>query len=367
MDGEVTCLAESEDGIRWQRPGLGLHECRGSRDNNIVWADAGGQYLTHNFAPFLDGNPACRPTQRYKALAGMPLSGLVSADGVRWKLIRKQPIITDGAFDSQNVALWDPNVGSYVAWVRIFTNNVRAIARATSEDFLHWSASEELDFGDTAPEHLYTNSIITYPRAPHLYLGFPKRYVPGRLPQAPVTPDGLSDAVFMSSRDGRRWRRWQEAFIRPGLDPLNWVDRTNHVARGMIQTSPEELSLYVLECYQTPQVRIRRHSLRTDGFVSMNAPWTGGDFTTVPLRFSGRELALNYASSAAGSVRVELRDAANQPVPGFGLKDCEEIYGDHIERVVKWGESSDLTALQGRVMRLRFVMHDADLFAFRFK
>jgi hypothetical protein len=34
----------------------------------------------------------------------------------------------------------------------------------------------------------------------------------------------------------------------------------------------------------------------------------GGEFTTKPLRFEGSELELNFATSAAGSVRVEIQD-----------------------------------------------------------
>jgi hypothetical protein len=36
---EVTCYAESEDGINWKKPRLGLFEVNGSSANNIVFAD----------------------------------------------------------------------------------------------------------------------------------------------------------------------------------------------------------------------------------------------------------------------------------------------------------------------------------------
>ena len=63
---EVTCYAESRDGIHWTKPELGLFEFNGSKQNNIVWDGPG----THNFTPFLDTNPACPPDAKYKALAG---------------------------------------------------------------------------------------------------------------------------------------------------------------------------------------------------------------------------------------------------------------------------------------------------------
>ena len=75
---------------------------------------------------------------------------------------------------------------------------------------------------------------------------------------------------------------------------------------------------------------------------------------------------MNFSTSAVGSVQVEIRDAAGNPIPGFALADCLAIYGDAIEQTVKWQAGSDVSALAGQVVRLRFVMKDADLYAIRF-
>ena len=64
---------------------------------------------------------------------------------------------------------------------------------------------------------------------------------------------------------------------------------------------------------------------------------------TKPLRFDGKELEINYSTSAGGAVRVEIQDAAGRPIPGFGLEDCEQIVGDQIERVVVWKDTSDVS------------------------
>ncbi|MDE2928676.1 MAG: hypothetical protein OXT71_20010 [Acidobacteriota bacterium] len=40
---EFGCVLVSSDGIRWERPSVGIHEFNGSRDNNIVWT---GRALT---------------------------------------------------------------------------------------------------------------------------------------------------------------------------------------------------------------------------------------------------------------------------------------------------------------------------------
>jgi len=62
---------------------------------------------------------------------------------------------------------------------------------------------------------------------------------------------------------------------------------------------------------------------------------------------------------------VELQDAAGQPLPGFELHRCGEIFGDEFEREVAWEGAPDLAALAGRPARLRFVLSDADLYSFR--
>jgi hypothetical protein len=140
---EVTCYAESRDGIRWEKPELGLHEFQGSTRNNIVWTGAG----THNFTPFKDENPAAPPESRYKALAGGSggLVALQSADGVRWSRIRDKPVITQGAFDSQNLAFWDPHAKVYREYHRAF-RGVRDIMTGTSDDFLTWTNPVFLEY-----------------------------------------------------------------------------------------------------------------------------------------------------------------------------------------------------------------------------
>ena len=123
---EVTCYAESRDGRQWTRPKLGLHEAGGSKENNIILAEPG---ITHNFSPFLDARPGVPPAQRFKALGGVQnvgggLYALVSGDGIRWTRLQAAPVLTKGAFDSQNVAFWSEAEGCYVACFRTFTAGV---------------------------------------------------------------------------------------------------------------------------------------------------------------------------------------------------------------------------------------------------
>jgi len=367
----LIAYAESTDGIHWEKPRLGLIEFQGSKENNLVWAGPG-----NNMAPFLDGCPDVPPDERYKAIVrDRDVFVLVSPDGLRWRPMQEEPILTDGPFDSHNIAFWDAWRGEYVAYTRgmagkgSFKGGVRWIRRATSKDFRHWTPLEPIDAGETPFEHLYTNACVAYERAPDTYLMFPSRFVPEREP-IPDWPygSGVSDIVFMSSRDGLHFdRSFMEAFVRPGLDQGNWHERGLYMERGILQTSPTELSLYGMENWRLPTVHIRRFTLRTDGFVSVHAGYAEGEFTTRPFVFAGDELELNYATSAVGFVRVEIQYAEGHPHPDFGLDDCRELFGDEVEGVVHWKHGTDVRALAGKSVRLRFVLKDADLFAFRFR
>jgi hypothetical protein len=97
------------------------------------------------------------------------------------------------------------------------------------------------------------------------------------------------------------------------------------------------------------------------------APYAGGELVTKPVTFTGKELALNFATSAAGGVRVELQDDAGKPVSGFALADSIESIGNETDRVVRWKSGSDVSRLSGKTVRLRFVMKDARLYSFQFR
>ena len=163
-DDQVTCMAESEDGIHFTRPNLGLIEAGGTKENNVIWRGV----ESHNFAPFLDANPNVKPDERYKALGGVKQPGknwhqgetpgglyaFASADGIHWRKLKDEPVITKGAFDSQNLAFWDSTRERYASFSRIFSNKVRAIQSSTSTDFLAWTDGVPHRYADGVPmEH----------------------------------------------------------------------------------------------------------------------------------------------------------------------------------------------------------------------
>ncbi len=393
----TTAYAESVDGIHWEKPNLGLFEIDGSMDNSAIWMGPGA-----NMVPFKDPNPNVPNDERYKAIVRThDLLALASPDGIHWRLLQQEPILTDGPFDSVNVSLWDDSLGQYVIYARgignpdgssyydretdtfkasdgsdtpektaghEFGGGVRWIRRSTSDDFRSWSDLELIDTGEVPDEHHYTNACVKYERAPGIYLMFPSRFVVERTPDSKWARSvGVNDIAFMSSRDGLHFdRSFKEAFIRPGLDRNNWHDRGIYMETGILQTAPTELSMYGMENSHVPSQRIRRYSLRTDGFVSVNAGYVGGEFVTRPMAFKGKELELNYSTSAVGSVRVEVQDDRGNAVPGYRLDDCPEMFGDEIEGAVRWDGGPDVSSLAGKSVRLRFELKDADVYAFKF-
>lgn len=365
--GEVTLYAESRDGLNWIEPDLGLHTVERYPNGNVMLADH--FLVNHNFSPFIDTRPGVPKDQRYKALGGLRypdwakdlrakygpggLRAFVSADAIHWKPLQDEPVIPEGwgAFDSQNVAFWSESEQCYCCYYRSIEKGLRSIRRSTSQDFIHWTEPVSMN-ANAAGEHLYTNGTHPYFRAPHIYIALPTRFQANR--------GSTTDIVFMTTRGGNSYdRTFMEALIRPGLDPAAWGNRSNYAAWHVLPTSPTEMSIFVLDD--------RRYVLRTDGFISVNAPWSGGELVTKPLRFSGSELEINYSTSAGGAIRVEIQDFDGNPIPNFTIDDCQQIVGDQISRIVKWKGGSDVSQLADKPIRLRFVMGDADLFSLRFR
>ena len=364
--GQVCCVAESKDGIHFSRVEAGQFEFEGSKANNIVWRGVGG----HNFTPFLDPNPAAAADERFKAMGyshqGKGLGVFGSPDGIRWRELLDRPAITDGAFDSQNVAFFDVERGHYVDFHRKGRKGVRDIMTCTSKDFRNWTDPAFIEYGDERLEHLYTNGILPYSRAPHIYLGLPARFVPTRTKIAGRKDPGVSDAVLMSSRDGKNFERWSEAFIRPSMEPEVWTDRNNYPAWGMAETAPGELSVYWTEHYRHPGMRLRRGTLRTDGFVSLHSGGEPGEVLTRPMIFDGSRLEVNYATDAVGWLRFEVCDEQGKAIKGFSFYESEILFGNEIEGRVAWRGKPDLAALAGRPVRLRIRLENADLYSLRF-
>jgi hypothetical protein len=298
---EGVTYAESEDGIHWTKPELGLIEYQGSKANNLVapqpvgsegyWFGAGrGLDLRMQGAMvFRDTNPSCPPAERYKLWSKMqgimpvgedpkpgekPMgtreadvleqvqrvmtSGLVamySEDGIRWNVYEKE--VETPACDTENVAIWDERLGKYVGYVRMIPDRngvkYRSVGRLVSDDFQDWSATEsvleadEIDLGARPTRDVsmcvdvYTNGFMKYPFAQDAYFLMPSYFYHWD----PATGPSTLDARLMTSRDGIDWQPagGRKPFLR--LGPWGSLpSKEVYACSGVVRVGDELWSYY---------------------------------------------------------------------------------------------------------------------------
>lgn len=403
-DQSVLCVATSDDGVTWTKPAFG------PTSTNVVASVCGTAAFEYNSAPWIDTRPGVPDSERIKATTSEPLSGerhtsyddpagakrllfWESADGFTFRKLDPQPdLVSDlpNCFDGGTTMFWSEAEQQYVLYYRFWDGEYRpnligyrSVARTTSKDFMTWTPSVPMSYGETPREQFYINNTQPYFRAPHLYIAPAARFMERRrvVTDEQAQAVGLrtshghsyandcSDGVLLTSRAGTTVydRTFMETFIRPGPGYGNWVSRTNYPLTGILPAGPDRIQMFVTRHYMQDSWHIERLLLRTDGFASVSAPWAGGELVTKPFTFAGRELEINYRTGAPGFVRVEIQDAAGKPIPGYTLDDCPEIIGDENARIVAWKQGKDVGRLAGQPVRLRFMMKDADLFAMRFK
>ncbi len=355
--GEYVGVALSTDGIHWTYPELNLFP--DAPANAVLY----GRMETHNFAPFLDTNPACPHSERFKAFAGIVacggLNGFYSDDGIRWKQYGDKPLLGVDAelifsFDSQNVSFWSEAEEKYVLYYRVYKTNMgeqlRAVARKESTDFLHWSGYELIDLNRSG-EHLYVSLLAPYVRAKRYYVGTPTRFFDNR--------GAATDITVCFTRDGHRMLRpFPEAWITPGLDPERWGNRSNYLACNMVLTKPEELSFYHIKS------RVR-YTLRSDGFISLHAGIGEGFWKSRVLEYGGELPHFNIATSAGGAFRAALLSEEGGELPGFGFDDCVLFFGDKIDHVPEWRGGIPSLKKSDR-FRIACRLSEADFFSFTY-
>ncbi|MEP0844023.1 MAG: hypothetical protein HRF43_15075 [Phycisphaerae bacterium] len=420
--GVGTCYARSKDGITWEKPALGLTEYQGDRRNNIVigHSAAGTEAVAEGGMVFID--PNAPPEQRFRMTLKMiepPFVDLYSSpDGVHWKRTHEKILSfspPDGKpqhLDTQNVIIWDDRINRYVAYmrrnVRVDGPRFRTVSRSESPvlgGFQEAQAApiviapddQDAKVGPHVLVDYYTNGVIKYPWAQDAYYMFPAVYfhfVPGVMAEFPKEVPrnaGTLHTQFAAGRDGVHWERFdRRPFVRLGLKGA-FDDKGARIMYGVVPSRDgREMYMYYigtshahgwerdernkqlltaagLQAGDGPEA-ISRLVLRRDGFVSARAAYAGGEFTTEPLKFSGRELVLNVDTSATGMLRCELQDETGRPLPGHSLDDCDLIHNaNEINRQVRWKGRSDVSSLVGRPVRLRVVYRDTDLYAFQFR
>lgn len=407
------CVLTSEDGLQWSRPDLGIVGFNGSPANNIILdcSMLPGLKGIDNFYVMLDTNPSPAVPQRFKAVmrydtAGADgrtekrLASLVSDDGLHFRLF--STVTKEGYFDTLNTVMWHEESGRYICFIRSFhqagtgkeyegkekdgslNDFVRDIRVLYSEDFINWSRPQRISIDSGNDYALYTNGAFIYPDAPHMILGFPTRYVERRewtdnfdrlcgrekrlerMNYEKRFGLAVTDCLFMCSRDGLSWHRYDEAFLRPGPEyPTNWVYGSCYPCIGILKSSSEIpggdpiLNMFVYRNHWSGEPTVlERYALRKDGFVSLHAGIEEKHLLTKPFVFDGDGMVLNFSTSAVGHVSITLIDEA-----GNRTRTCE-LFGDSTDRIVTFDRP--LSEFSGRPVRMLIELADADVYAFEF-
>lgn len=345
------CYAESEDGLHWEKPALGLHEFNGSTDNNIVIPD-----VTSNTTIIHDPRDP-DPDRRYKAVirAG-GTHGYTSPDGLHW---RDHGTIIDQCYDSTTVH-WDPVGEKWIASVKIFRDGKRARGYAESRDFFNWSDTcfmTTVDERDASDDQMYAMIVFRYES---VYLGLLRMFHEER---------DLVDVQLATSRNVKHWDRFSRTpFIPCSPEKGTWDYGNNSPGTDPPIRVGDELWFYYCGRSTTHGEAPNRGAiglgtLRVDGFVSMDAGPAGGSLTTKPLLLAEDGLLVN-CDARDGSLTVEILDESGAPIPPFSREVCVPVSEDAVAVPVRWRERSTVAELEDRPVRLRFHLENASLYAF---
>jgi hypothetical protein len=381
----VQCFATSTDGIRWERPSLGLHEALGSMANNIVVPASYHDGMDHWESMLLDPTDP-DSERRFKALGWSsydwdgPLSGIYTAtspDGLHWRHtpepvfhFHPRPGANDlGPVGDAQALMIDTRKRRYVAFLRGGTGRLLS----TSDDFVRWTPPRPFLEQLNEEETLYNNVGFVYGDQ---YLGFLTHFDRNAYRQTQTLQ-------LLSSRDGDHWLRpfsgdliplgdvgsWDRGqILLTGAPPVRVGDRLHIYYRGTNRRHNKvkgefEPRIDPNQDRQTP-MGIGLATIRADGFASIDAGFDGGTITIRPARLAGKALAVN-AKCDYGQIVVELLDDDLEPLPGFAKDDCVPLQADSVEAQIAWKDGRTLAELRERPVRIRFHLRNARLYSYR--
>lgn len=387
----LTHYATSRDGVHWDKPSLGLHEWRGSKDNNVAFDPAGGHRgLYHCLRDERDPDPG----RRYKGL--LSVSGrapVVSPDGFEWRPVEGAEIPSS---DESNF-FYDPFGRQYVAIVKRGTVWGRSMAMATSQDFEHWQDhgivmhADHVDWDNRMPRiralcegpdylspplvdeadyiaETYNMAVMPYEG---IYVGLVNIFNPaGAIPPPQTNYTGINQVELAVSRNLRNWRRLCDREVFLAVEPWEGVayDTQQLLPAGSPIVRDDEIWVYYNACrfrghkelhpaqyhpYFESLSALSLAKLRLDGFVSLDAA-DEGTLLTRALTLTGQNLCVN-ANASAGEIRAQVLDAATMAP----LADFDPVREDGVR--IRVGSAG---VAPGTVVRIRFMLEHASLYSF---
>ncbi len=381
--GSFMCYAESKDGLKWEKPNLGLFEWDGdgTKNNNII----------PNCPHAVMQTPWEKdPQKRYWGVGDM-YHAYSSPDGINWKKESKESIVSGG--DTSHF-YWDPNTKLFRCTVKgggnaYVSGDVSGLRRRTvgyseTADLTKFPplrmvmAPDDADDLWCMPETVQRTHFYACPVVPYetMYLGILQIY---RAEEPEGYFHGPLWLELVSSRDGFHWLREEvdttvrsaTALYSVSRPPLLNIGKFREFDDGMViahtplRVGDELWTFYTgydeLHDLLPYKSCIGLAKMRKDGFASLDADQSPGEVLTKRFEKVGGVMQVN-CNARGGSIRVELLDAEGKVIPGYGREDCEPLTGDSIRGTVAWKTKKELPS--GSPIRFRFVMDRARLFSF---
>ena len=344
------CYAVSRDGIRWEKPGLGLVEFRGSKENNIVWRGPHGAGV---FKDLYDPDPKRRYKMFFK---GRKISVAFSHDGLHWSQTIECPEANVRG-DTHNNAFWAPTLAEYVGITRTWARpRGRQVARTSSKDFLRWTKAEVVLEG--LEDHLQTYAMPVFYYA-GVYIGLPAIY---------NSEIDRTHTELAWSPDTVMWHR-----IDPGSQLIANSPKKGEYDWGCAYTAAYPVFL-------RDQIRLYyggsddKHfgwrkgafclaTLRPDGFAGYEqiSEDASAFILTTPVLCTGKPLSLSADVQEDGFVRTRLLNKN-----GGELASSQPVRQTVIDTKVEWRSEFTTKIFKGKTIRIEFELRKAKLFSFSF-
>lgn len=321
---------------------------------------------------------------------GMAAGIVVSADGIKWTPLNDGKRVTHRAADTYNQIIWDPTAQHYKLFTRTDFGSgggkgeVRGHRVMTNPDIhkdpTNWTTQKEWIFdrqgeAEKQRRQIYTLTDWVYYQQ-HFALMSVYEHIDD-FSEGPQNKQQRHDKDIMNvylgtSRDGMNWD------FKAVYDGHPLVERGGNgafdngmvIAASSVVTHANKHWIYYCgwnERHGNPEVKLERDSaigvatIRLEGFYSLNAGAREGVITTRPFTVEGSEMLLNVAASK-GVIQAELCDLNNRPLPGYSGDNAAVVRKvDSVRTKVVW--SRPLEQLEGKVVKLKLTMRNAELYA----
>lgn len=389
---------ESQDGFVWERPEIPGEE--DVEDRNSLFFPG---HPPHGPGVFID--PSSPDDERYKMVymgdggpgderfkhyletrpddvdpllarrgALAAVLGAVSPDGLRWKMVEDPLVITMA--DNPNTCYYDTRLGKYVLYTRCAAGwGRRCVGRSESDTFSNFPLPELNLWADMTylpSDDFYTNAHSLYPGTLDHQFMFPTVYNRG------------TDACWVdiyAGADGIHWNRIPGGPIVEGSHDDHDAGCLFTLGGGLVPLAADRVGVAFSGSsfpHKYPRWPDRgdqgmpRYAMWKTGRIACVQAQEEGFFATPALKFSGRELKLNFSTPMTGDIRVEAvaikswvrKSKQEEIISGRSFEDCDPLSGDSLSRTVTWKGSSDIGHSEGQCVYFRFRLRYAKLYAF---